>query len=81
LVTSRGEYIWIGWYDLDEMTVEEKLEVMEQLWQDLSRNAEDVPSPAWHAEVLAERERLVQEGKDKYSPLEEVMERIKRKIG
>jgi len=41
---------------LDQMTVEEKLHLMEILWDDLSRMPEQTPSPAWHAEVLAERE-------------------------
>jgi hypothetical protein len=35
---------------------------MEYLWDDLCRHAEEVPSPAWHGEVLAERERAVAEG-------------------
>jgi hypothetical protein len=49
---------------LDKMTVAEKLEAMEQLWDDLCRAPEEVPSPAWHAEVLAEREQRLHEGKD-----------------
>jgi len=27
---------------------------MEYLWNDLYRHAEEVPSPAWHGEVLAD---------------------------
>jgi hypothetical protein len=63
---------------LDQMTTAEKLEVMDQIWMDLARNPEDVPSPAWHGEVLAERERLVQEGQDRFLPWEEVKERLKK---
>jgi hypothetical protein len=44
---------------LKEMTVAEKLQLMEVLWDDLSRNPEDIPSPAWHEEVLAERQRQI----------------------
>lgn len=47
---------------LDKMTVEEKLQVMEELWDDLSDRAEGVPSPSWHGEVLAEREQAVERG-------------------
>jgi Putative addiction module component len=39
---------------LEKMTVAEKLQAMEELWADLSRN-EDFESPAWHGEVLQER--------------------------
>ena len=35
---------------------------MEILWEDLSQTAEETLSPAWHAEVLAERERLIESG-------------------
>ncbi len=51
---------------LDQMTLAEKLEVMEALWADLSRRPEDLPSPNWHREVLQERKRSVDEGKLKF---------------
>jgi hypothetical protein len=43
----------------------EKLKLMEALWEDLSRPAEEFVSPAWHAQALAETERRVKEGKEK----------------
>lgn len=45
-----------------EMTVADKLEAMELLWNDLSENPENIPSPGWHEEVLRERERLYRKG-------------------
>ena len=42
---------------LKEMRVAEKLEAMETLWADLSRNAPEWVAPEWHAQVLEERER------------------------
>ena len=36
---------------LDRMTTAEKLRAMEALWADLTRNADDFESPAWHADV------------------------------
>lgn len=51
---------------LEEMTIEEKLQVMEALWADLTKNPEDFPSPAWHREVLDERERKVRDGEEQY---------------
>jgi hypothetical protein len=35
---------------------------MEYLWDDLFRHADAMPVPAWHGEVLTERERAVAEG-------------------
>jgi hypothetical protein len=47
---------------LDQMTIADKLQTMEALWADLSRKADQLPSPDWHREVLEERKRLVQSG-------------------
>lgn len=47
---------------LDRMTTAEKLRALEQIWQDLCRSPDDVPSPAWHASVLTDREQRAREG-------------------
>jgi len=51
---------------LDQMTTEEKLRAMEVLWADLSRKAESFESPAWHGDVLRERDQRVAEGKESF---------------
>ncbi len=51
---------------LEQMTVAEKLRVMEAIWADLSRHEENVPSPAWHEQVLKEREERIKSGQEKY---------------
>jgi hypothetical protein len=63
---------------LDKMTTSEKLSEMERLWDDLCRNPEDVPSPAWHEAVLAEREKQISEGKMSFIDLEEAKKRIRK---
>jgi hypothetical protein len=47
---------------LGEMTTAEKLDVMEALWKDLSRDESNLPSPDWHRDVLKEREARRQAG-------------------
>lgn len=49
---------------LEKMTVPEKLRLMEALWSDLSRHADDLELPAWHANVLHETGQRVAEGKE-----------------
>ncbi len=44
---------------LKEMTVTEKLVVINQIWDDLMRNPDDVPSPEWHKDVLFARSERV----------------------
>ena len=42
---------------LDQMSFEEKLQAMEALWEDLSREPDRIESPSWHEDVLKETER------------------------
>ena len=39
---------------IDGLTVVQKLNLMEQLWVELSRKPSDIPSPDWHGDVLLE---------------------------
>jgi len=48
------------------MTTVEKLRLMEDLWQSLSADGQKLDSPDWHGEVLAERDRLIESGEEKY---------------
>jgi hypothetical protein len=40
--------------EIQQLPRQEKLRLMEILWDDLSRNAAEFESPAWHAEALRE---------------------------
>ena len=65
---------------LREMTTADKLALMELLWDDLCRTAEDLPSPAWHGEVLAAREKQLQSGQTGYIDFAEMRDRIEKEI-
>ena len=54
------------------MTVAEKLELMEVIWEDLAKSAEEIPSPKWHDEVLAEVDRRIAAGEETFRDWEEV---------
>lgn len=41
---------------IEQMTREEKLQVMEALWADLTKCGDGVDSPSWHEESLRETE-------------------------
>ena len=47
---------------LDEMSVEEKLQTMEAIWENLSANPAAIESPAWHEEELRAREAQIEFG-------------------
>ncbi|MFW6241072.1 MAG: addiction module protein [Thermodesulfobacteriota bacterium] len=48
---------------IEKMSLAEKLQLMERLWDDLARHHKDLPSPDWHGDVLAERMKAIQEGR------------------
>lgn len=52
---------------LDEMSLDEKIQTMEILWDDLCHHVNDVASPEWHHEVLVSREADLHEGKEQFS--------------
>jgi hypothetical protein len=55
----------------------EKLQIMGAIWEELRTQAEQIPVPAWHQELLDERRKAVEEG------LEEVLgwDSIKDSLG
>ena len=64
----------------DQMTIAEKLEVMESLWMDLSRCPSELPSPDWHQDVLVERKRLADEGKLQFLDWDDAMSQLRKDI-
>ena len=64
---------------LNEMSVEEKLQTMEAIWQSLSVDSAAVESPTWHEEELAERERKIVSGEAKFIAWEKAKADIRRR--
>jgi putative addiction module component (TIGR02574 family) len=63
---------------LDEMTVEEKLQTMEAIWENLAADPEAVKSPTWHEEELRVREDKIASGKSKFIDWEKAKADIRR---
>jgi len=61
---------------LKDMTIEDKISTMEILWNDISKNTEEYPSPDWHEEVLQARENSLKEGNSKFEDWEDVKKEI-----
>lgn len=60
---------------LDQMSVEEKIQTMELLWESLSQAPADLEIPDWHREILEERQRKVDAGEAVFLSLEELKAR------
>ncbi len=50
---------------LKDMSLNEKFQALEMIWDDITHNSPDFPSPAWHETVLKERDASIKSGKDK----------------
>lgn len=48
--------------ELATLSLPQRLQAMEVLWESLTRDAAYDPSPAWHADVLSERVREIDAG-------------------
>lgn len=66
--------------DVKQMSVTEKLGLMEALWDELCRREEEIPVPDWHKELLDERQRQIEEGKATFTDWETAKQRIAKRI-
>lgn len=58
--------------DIRKMTLKERIDVMNQLWDSLDEfPEEEIETPAWHETVLAERMRKIDAGEETFFTLEE----------
>ena len=62
--------------ELHQLPLEEKLVVMEALWDDLSKIQDAVPVPQWHQDTLDEREAAIAAGTAKFIDWEDAKREI-----
>jgi hypothetical protein len=52
-------------FEIQHLSREEKLRVMEAIWEDLSKEGQEIESPAWHQEALQETAQRLKSGDEK----------------
>lgn len=62
---------------IQQMPLHEKLFVMETLWEDISRDEQNLEMPQWHKDILDERQALITEGKAEFIDWEEAEKQIR----
>lgn len=65
---------------LSQMNLSDKLRMMEQLWEDLCRDPQSIPSPAWHGEILQARETQVKNGSSRFTDWQEAKQQIRDSV-
>jgi hypothetical protein len=66
--------------ELETMTLPEKLRLMEALWVNLSRNEAGLESPAWHENVLRERQDRVKSGDATFMDWETAKQQLRDRL-
>jgi len=65
---------------LDQMTANEKLQLLEDLWANLTRNPEDMQSPAWHGDILRQREQRIADGSTCFYEIAEAKRAVRERL-
>jgi putative addiction module component (TIGR02574 family) len=80
LETRKGDTMERVDLPLSKLTLAQKLDLMEVIWDDLARQDKTLESPHWHEEVLKDREQAFAAGKATISDWEEAKARIRRNV-
>jgi hypothetical protein len=63
---------------LSTMSVGEKVQLLELVWDNLCHQSGDVRSPEWHAAILNDRQKQIENGTMAVSSWAEAKERLQR---
>lgn len=66
--------------EIKQMTLPEKLELLEAVWSEIASDPDQVEVPQWHKSILDERQRAFEEGRDKAIDWEEAKRQIEKAI-
>jgi hypothetical protein len=80
LANSSTRYKMTISLPLDRMTTIEKIQIMEALWEDLSKKNDEFASPDWHGELLSIRDKNLSEGKDAIHDWNKAKDRIRKTL-
>lgn len=64
----------------DELTVDEQIDYVQELWDRIAARPEDVPVPDWHKKLIDERLREHLDDPSDVRSWSEVRERIEKKL-
>jgi len=58
--------------EISKMSVLERLQTMEALWDSLTREPTGIKSPKWHEDILSDRKEKIERGDAGFISLEEL---------
>ena len=64
-------------YDIEKMSVSERIQAMETLWESLRGSHEEIESPRWHFDILDRRKQKMANNETEFISLDELAARRK----
>ena len=65
---------------LKQMTIEEKLQAMEAIWDDLNQPEQEIQPPPWHGKALEAIAAAIDRGEANFDDWETAKQRIRNQI-
>ncbi len=62
--------------EIKKMSTIERLRAMEELWDALCHEDQEIESPAWHGNILEDRKKKIETGKAEFISIKELKESI-----
>lgn len=62
--------------EIEKMTVRERLQTIELLWDSITHSGEDIEPPAWHSEILSDRRKIIESGKAEWLTIDELRKEL-----
>lgn len=65
---------------LDTLSIEEKLQIMESLWDDLCQQPQNIEVPHWHQQLLTHRESAVKQASEQLIDWQDAKAQIRKQL-
>jgi len=62
--------------DIEQLSLTQKMELLEQIWESMRRESEQIDSPVWHKEILHKRKQEAMTKKVATFTVDEVRQRL-----
>lgn len=64
--------------EIKRMSTVERLQAMEELWDALCHEEQEIESPAWHGKILEERKKKIESGEAEFISIDELKAGIRQ---
>ncbi len=58
--------------EIKKMSILERLQAMEELWDSLCHEDQEIDLPAWHGDILEDRKEKIEKGEAEFISLEDL---------